>query len=169
MMALLIAAALSSGAAAPSPRALALGREIAVAGSGQKTLQGMVGALEQVVTTREIMRLPVERRAAPETRKAMKAAVTAEVPGFVGKVVDQAAGIYASEFTEAQLAEAARSRESPGGMAITSRRDELSKAMAAYAATHLPLLVAAIADRYCAQAGCTPEIRAKLLLTPRGR
>ena len=160
---LVVVGAALAQTAAPTPHALELGRQMAVAQSGEGTTQALVDKLTASLSAGEVRRLPLERKG---TAQDMRDAVAVEVPGFVGKLLDTVGAYYATEFTEAQLTEALAAPDSPSGKAVVAAEPRLAPQMQAYAATHIPQLMVAVVERYCAKTACTAVEKKAILAAP---
>jgi hypothetical protein len=129
-LALMLLAAGAAHAAEPGPRALALARRYVAAVQAQTILENEGPAIAAFIISR-MPPPPGGEARAEEVKHAMLDAANAAVAAKTPEFLDKTAAVYATLFTEKELADIVAFYDSPAGKAFVAKTKDAAAPMAA--------------------------------------
>jgi len=148
---------------APSPAALEQARHLMQTMHIDRMMDGAMGAMKSSLTEVMSRQLPADQR---QNAVILQDAIWEEMRPVIAKMMESVPALYASNFTERELAEMDRFYSSPVGQSVLEKmprlmQDMMQKTMPVMMAD-MPDMMGRAFNRYCSKTACTPETRAAL-------
>jgi hypothetical protein len=144
----------------PSPAALEAARHLLKTMRADQAFERMMSRIQEPVLAKLREDLPSDD---VKVAEALAKAVVTEQAALEPKLFEADVTIYASVFTEQELREIDRFYTSPAGQALIDKQAQVSARFLPIYMAESPALVDRIIDRFCAQAGCSDDLRAAML------
>jgi len=144
----------------PSPAALAAARHLLKTMRADQAFERMISRIQEPVLAKLREDLP------PDDAKVAEAfgkAAVEEQAALAPKLLEAEVTIYASVYTEPELREIDRFYASPTGQALIDKQAQVSARFLPIYMAQAPALVDRIIDRFCAESGCSDDLRAAML------
>jgi len=161
----LAALALASAAIAqttpppPSPAALEQARHLIQTMHAEKLADQLISAIETSVVSSMSKSLPPGKQ---QSVQAFEDAYLDEMRGMMPKLFDEMAVIYATDFTEAELADMDRFYAGPTGQSMLAKMPRISQQLIPFVMAQMPEVLGRAFDRSCEKTACTAEQRAAI-------
>jgi hypothetical protein len=141
-------------ASQPTPKQIALAREMVEASGQRENLQGMMRAALAQMATEAGADLPPERRAETKSRvEAMNATMTK----FAPKLLEVSVDAYARTFSEEELTQILAFQNSSVGKALRARSPELSRQIGVSMGQLMPQIQQDFRAEFCARETCPAQ------------
>lgn len=158
----LVALLLTSAAAAqtasppPSPEALEQARHLIQTMHAAKLYDQVITAMESSMVASMTKNLPEAKQ---QQVQAIEDAMFEEMRGLMPKLTDEMAVIYATDFTEQELADMDRFYGSPTGQSMLEKTPRISQQLVPFVMSEMPSLLGRAFDRSCQKTTCTTQQR----------
>jgi hypothetical protein len=162
---LLAALALGSAALAqpgetqPGPARLAAARHLIQTMHAERLADQVISAMETSVVASMPKSSPDGKQS---NAQAFQGEMLEEMRTIMPKLFDHMASIYATDFTDDQLAEIDRFYASPTGQALLAEAPRMSQQIVPFVMAQMPDAIERAFDRSCRKTACTPEQRAAM-------
>ena len=118
---------------------------------------------DQLITAMESSMVASMTKNLPEAKQqqvqAIEDAMFEEMRGLMPKLTDEMAVIYATDFTEQELADMDRFYASPTGQSMLEKTPRISQQIIPFVMAEMPSLVGRAFDRSCQKTACTAQQR----------
>jgi len=144
---------------APSPAALAQARQVIQTMHTEKMYEQVFAAMEPSMVAAIGKNLPADKQ---QRVQAAERALFEQMQAMAPKLSDEMAVIYATDFTEQELADMNRFYASPTGQSVIDKMPRVSQQLVPFMMAQMPAILARVYDKSCEQAACTAEQRAAM-------
>jgi uncharacterized protein len=144
---------------APSPAALEQARHVIQTMHAQKMYDQVFAAMEPSMVAAMGKNLPEDKR---QKVQAAEQALFEEMRAMTPKLVDEMAVIYATDFTEQELADMDRFYASSSGQSVIAKMPRVTQQLVPFVMAQMPAILARAFDKSCEKAACTAEQRAAM-------
>ena len=137
-----------------------LSRQIIEAEGGASNMASMIEGTANSIITALIQKNP---NAITDAQKTALQETMRDTAAFVApQLVDEAARIYATNFTEQQLTDMLAFYRSPTGQALAAKLPEIGRESGAMMVKYQPAIQYVVVQRLCAKLGCGKEVEQQL-------